>query len=423
MEADITRMKNILITGANFGNKGAQAMLFVTISEIRSRYPDAKIYYTTRENLKISDGFKFTAIDKYTFINAFALKAKVINKCQFWGEAAKQALRSLAKRNYRALYSDCKYITLIDHLDLILDISGFNLSSLFSLRSNDYYLKIIDYSRKCGIPVILLPQSFGPFDYGRTSSLYIQNIREILQYPNLIFAREQSGYDLLTKQLNLKNIFLSHDLVLQNKKMHWQSIFETGNTPKSDVEIPTANNVAIIPNRKIIEKCPHHDIFLLYRRMITTLLQLKKRIYLISHSSEDNCICKKIKEDFTTESSVVLLPQEFSCYDFERIITCFDYVIASRFHSIIHAFKNNVPCLGLGWAEKYQELFQNVGQQDYVIDMRTEHSPEEFLPLLEKLEENYPHEKTTIMKKLKIIQQNNCFDIMFEELEHQGIQL
>lgn len=423
MEADVTRMKNILITGANFGNKGAQAMLFVTVSEIRSRYPDVKIYYTTRENLKISDGFKFTAVDKYTFINAFALKANAVNKYQFWKEAAKQTLRSLAKRNYRALGTDYKYTALIDSLDLVLDISGFNLSSLFSQRSNDYYLKVIAYSRKCGIPVILLPQSFGPFDYGRTSSPYIQNMREILQYPALIFAREQSGYHLLAGQQGLKNIFLSNDLVLQNRKMHWQSIFEAGSTPEPDAKIPAGNNVAIIPNRKIIEKCPHYDTFLLYRAIIYTLLQMEKRVYLIFHSSEDHFICKKIKENFAAESSVILLSQELNCYDFEHIITCFDYVIASRFHSIVHAFKNNVPCLGLGWAEKYRELFQSVGQQDYIIDMRADHSPEEFQTSLKKLNQNYLQEKKCIMKKLEIIQQNNCFDIMFEELEHQGIPL
>ena len=38
-------MKNILIVGANFNNKGAQAMLFVTVDEIRKRFPDAKIYF------------------------------------------------------------------------------------------------------------------------------------------------------------------------------------------------------------------------------------------------------------------------------------------------------------------------------------------------------------------------------------------
>ena len=413
-------MKNILITGANFGNKGAQAMLFVTISEIRSRYPDVQIYYTTRENLKISDGFKFTAVDKYTFINAFALKAQTVNKCQFWREAAKQALRSLAKRNYRALFSDYKYLSLIDSLDLILDISGFNLSSLFSLRSNDFYLKMIAYSRKCGIPIILLPQSFGPFDYGQTSSPYIQNMHEILQYPLMIYARERSGYDLLVKQFNLKNVVLSDDLVLQNRKIYWDHICEADTFPHLDLKISSTENIAIIPNRKIIQKCPHIDIYSLYNDIISVLLQNKKSIYLIYHSSEDYTICKKIKKAFIAEPSVVLLPQELSCYDYTNIITHFDYIIASRFHSIVHAFKQHVPCLGLGWAQKYQDLFDRLAQQDYILDMRKEFSSTQVIDRLNMLERNHFSEQTVIEDKLKMIQSTNCFDFAFDALQKQG---
>ena len=35
----------VLITGANFNNKGAQSMLFVTVDEIRKRIPDCEIYF------------------------------------------------------------------------------------------------------------------------------------------------------------------------------------------------------------------------------------------------------------------------------------------------------------------------------------------------------------------------------------------
>ena len=35
----------VLITGANYNNKGAQSMLFVTIDEIKKRIPDSEIYF------------------------------------------------------------------------------------------------------------------------------------------------------------------------------------------------------------------------------------------------------------------------------------------------------------------------------------------------------------------------------------------
>ena len=37
--------KKILITGANYNNKGAQSMLFVTMDEVKKRIPDCEIYF------------------------------------------------------------------------------------------------------------------------------------------------------------------------------------------------------------------------------------------------------------------------------------------------------------------------------------------------------------------------------------------
>lgn len=412
-------MQNVLITGANFANKGAQAMLFTTVSEIRSRCPHANIYYTTREHFSVSKRFRFTALDKYTFLNAFERKAGKKKSFMFFLEATKQALRSFLKRNCGALYSDYQYIPLIDNLDLIFDVSGYNLSSAFSIDANEYYLKIIVCAHKCNIPIILLPQSFGPFDYGETRSPYIQNMRKILQYPLLIFAREKSGYELLSKKCKLKNTMLSNDLVLQNKAIHWDFICEAETMPHVDLKIASANNIAIIPNTKILDKCAHIDMYSLYSGVITALLQSHKSVYLIYHSAEDYVICKNIKREFISESSVILMPQELNCYDYTNIITRFDYIIASRFHSIVHAFKQNIPCLGLGWADKYTELFESLGQQDYILDMRNEITLENILTCLKSLDHNYMSEKRVIENRLKDLQRHNCFDLIFEKLQNR----
>lgn len=57
-------MKQFMITGANFRNKGAQAMLFVTVDELRRRYPDCRIYFATSERIS-KDDYWFDTI-KYT---------------------------------------------------------------------------------------------------------------------------------------------------------------------------------------------------------------------------------------------------------------------------------------------------------------------------------------------------------------------
>lgn len=412
-------IKNVLISGAGFSNKGAQAMLFVTASEVRKRYPDAKIYYTTRDSLRKKSGFLLHPLDKHTFINAFAMETKSLRPIKGFLSATKEAAISIIKRNWKAIYSEYRYRKLIKTIDLILDISGYNLTSLFPVSTNEFYLKLIDCAGKSGIPIFLLPQSFGPFAYSSHKSPYISNMRQILSYPNMIFARESQGYNLLTNELGLKNVVLSNDLVLQNREIDWNLLFYPNEMPKASISISTEKNVGIIPNKNLITKCPHVSVFSLYEEIISFLLEKNKTVYLIYHSSEDYHICKNIKKAFSHSSSVVLLRQELNCYDYENIITNFDYVIASRFHSIVHSFKHNVPCLGLGWAEKYLTLFCSLDQQDYMFDMRAEHTTKEIMTCLQKLEQNYPSESKLIKDKLEIIQRENCFDMVFNELENK----
>ena len=47
-------MGNVIITGGDLKNKGAQAMTFVTVDEIKKRFPEERIYlaaYTYRHVL------------------------------------------------------------------------------------------------------------------------------------------------------------------------------------------------------------------------------------------------------------------------------------------------------------------------------------------------------------------------------------
>ena len=44
-------MKNIIITGGELHNKGAQAMTFVTVIELKKRFPDHQIYLLSELDL------------------------------------------------------------------------------------------------------------------------------------------------------------------------------------------------------------------------------------------------------------------------------------------------------------------------------------------------------------------------------------
>jgi len=117
-------MKNFMITGANFRNKGAQAMLFVTVSELRQRYPDCEIFFATGEDLNV-DEYQFKTI-KYKY------RLKQIALGGFMGirQLFTSILADLAKIVIRYPEKKGGYFTLkkmLPQMDLIIDISGFSL--------------------------------------------------------------------------------------------------------------------------------------------------------------------------------------------------------------------------------------------------------------------------------------------------------
>jgi len=104
--------------------------------------------------------------------------------------------------------------------------------------------------------------------------------------------------------------------------------------------------------------------------LINTSLKAGKTVYILRHSYDDLEICENIKELFSKNNRVILLNDDFNAIELELILKQFDFIIASRYHSIIHAYRNSVPALVIGWATKYYELLKSFDQLDYFIDVR-----------------------------------------------------
>jgi colanic acid/amylovoran biosynthesis protein len=142
-------------------------------------------------------------------------------------------------------------------------------------------------------------------------------------------------------------------------------------------------------------------------------MEKDKTVYLIRHSYEDIQACKMIKERFKNNDKVSLVVDDMNCIQFDRLVKNFDFIIASRFHSIVHAYKNNVPCIAIGWATKYHELLQTFKQEKYIFDVRHNIDITGIKKSLNTMLERYQKESETIKFLLKEIQSDsNIFDII-----------
>lgn len=69
---------NVVIVGANFGNKGAQSMLFTTVATIRRSYPDSKNFFAHANGSPcLNENFLF---EEFYYNNAsFKISSKEIS--------------------------------------------------------------------------------------------------------------------------------------------------------------------------------------------------------------------------------------------------------------------------------------------------------------------------------------------------------
>ena len=393
-------MKNIIITGGGMVNKGAQAMTLIAVYELRRRFPEHRILLyspvdlANKELQKEQFAFDFTGWYPLKFAKCQH------NKLQRFGTLLRNGneLRT-AESIYR-------------NTDFIVDISGYALGSNWSNKICNDFLDVLEFAQGFHIPVYIMPQSFGPFDFGVDRQVLDDRIRKLLPTAKVIFAREQEGYDALVNTYGLSNVRLAPDLVLSNKGIEIDQVFRV--CPEIELPEIDQNSVAVIPNSMNFQASNRETVMLMYVGIIEKLLDMRKQVYLLSHSAMDAQLCKDIKMKFADHKKVVLLEKDFSCLEFNELVNKFDYLVASRFHSIVHAFKNGVPCIALGWATKYYDLLQLFGQEMYVFDVRKQNGAEAMFDGIEHMNEHYTEEALKIRNGLSVVQKGNVFDALLE---------
>lgn len=392
-------MRNIIITGGELFNKGAQAMTFIAVDELKRRFPGHEIYVLSPMDLERSAQEK--AQYAFTFMGWYPIK---FARCQ-----SKPLLKLVYRMKNGREFAAAENI--YRNTDLMIDISGYALGSNWNYDYCNQYLDHIEFAKAYGFPVYLMPQSFGPFEFqGAEGEALRKRIAKLLPYVIKICAREEEGYQALKEEFNLTNVVRTDDLVVNNRGIDLKHIYRV----EPDFCLPEIgnNSVAVIPNQRNFNAADAQTVMKLYCSVISDLLQRHGKVYLLSHSNMDLKICQEVKKFFSGDERVVLLEQDFSCVEYNQLVQKFEFIVASRFHAIVHAFKNCVPAVAIGWATKYHDLMKQFQQEAYIVDVRQNVTMERVHAMILKLESQLPIERDQIRKSLEPLQRENIFDIL-----------
>ena len=156
----------VIIIGGGVENKGAQAMTFYACSLLQSISADIEpVVLVSEEEYK-------NHVDKYN-INLYGINPLSLLR---EGELAFRIISCASGFTNRV---DNKLNEILATTIMAIDISGYGLSSTFGVKMSLKYLGCISACKKHGIPMIMLPQSFGPFDYKGIYNPFIRHIIKV----------------------------------------------------------------------------------------------------------------------------------------------------------------------------------------------------------------------------------------------------
>ena len=373
----------ILISGGNFINKGAEAMLFTAVSEC------FKMFKSPTFILQLPEGFVgIRSLDELVSLSA---QQGCASKPSRAGKIGK--LRQLVDA-YRSA-------------DIMLDISGLELCSKLGAYPSLRYLFKIAIAKWFDTQVFLRPQSFGPFVYGKgAKQLLVESlIRHYIKYPAICFAREKDGYDELKSICPKANVRISSDMVLQNKAV--ESLLQREDMGLESLPAIKEKSIGFIPNKRMYEQYGKEKPFGCYLQIASEILKCGYNIYLVCHANDDKQIAYEIKRRFNDDQRVIVVDQILSCFQYQALAAKFDFVVASRYHSIVHAFKAHTPAIAIGWAVKYKELLSALRQERYLLNITD--TDEKVCLTVGDMVSNHGRERETIKLELDRIQKENCF--------------
>ena len=388
---------NIVITGGELFNKGAQSMTFTVVDELKKRFPEKEIYLFSGGDYKRDKSEK----RQYNF-NILPLGPWICLRKLY------PFFKPFIKNKHYSNEVERELTEVIKNTKFVVDISGYNLSSQFGAKSSYSYLLRVKLFKKYDVPIYIFPQSIGPFDYKFPYKVVLDRmISSTLSYPEIILPRENHGYELLKKH-GLNNVEKNVDTVFYQDELELANIYN--DIPKLNVPEIKENSVAIVPNSKVLRHNFGNDIDEIYEAILEYLIDRNKNIYTFRHSFEDMDFCRRIYNLAKDYNKINLLKDDFSAIELYKLLDKFDYIVGSRYHSVVHSYKNQTPALIIGWAVKYKELSKMFDQENYCFDIRENLNIDEIINKLNVLNNNYENDSETISAKIKDIKRDNIFD-------------
>lgn len=221
-------------------------------------------------------------------------------------------------------------------------------------------------------PIYIMPNSFGPFEGPGVKFI----AKKALKNVNFISSRESISQDLLENKLGIKSTLLP-DLAffLKPRKIDKDQFFDKFAIPRDKKLVaitvrPYRFPKSAEPNVKYKEykKTIANFVEYLYKKDYMPIF-VQHTLAVNAHEDDGRCIEEIISHIDKTKYRVVF-NKNYDSRDLKEIYGFCDYVIGTRFHSMIFSFGMGVPGIAISYVgNKSKGIMKDMGLSNYVISI------------------------------------------------------
>lgn len=295
-------------------------------------------------------------------------------------------------KHYRTNYNMLKEMK---RCDVIIDITeGDSFTDIYGDKRFYSSTHIKEMVEKSNIPLILGPQTYGPFNKSKNKDY----AKQIIENADTVISRDGLSSDYLNS-FTEKEIYTTTDLAFALP-------YEINRSKSDKIKVGVNISALLVKNKKESTEV-NFNMSVDYDQYIQNILlwlknnDSKYEVYLIPHVVEDVAVIDEVIKKYP---SFIKCNNINSPIDAKNCIATLDIFIGARMHATVAAVSAGVVAIPTAYSRKFKGLFDSLDYK-YVVDLQYLNN-EKALEYTLSYINNYEDIKKSLNRSQKIIQDN-----------------
>jgi colanic acid/amylovoran biosynthesis protein len=384
--------KKICLLGANFStsNMGVGALAAGALRSFIRGFPDSEFYLLdySQEEKKSSYIFDDNEVVLHKINMRFSKNIFLLNHIAMLLVCALVIKIFPIGKVRGAIIARNSYLARLEKIDLFASLAGGDsFSDIYGMERFFYVSLPQILVLILGKPLVLLPQTLGPFRRSVTKGI----ARYIVERASLVYSRDPEGLKEIAEVMGVVDLpakfRFCYDVgfVLEPKKPVCETLEKIAIVKKSYQSLVGVNVSGLL----LIGGYTQKNMFGLnidYKQLVIDVIRKFLSIEDVSvmlvphvfgtreHMESDLTACEEIcnvlRPQFD-DSRLFRIQEKFDQHEIKYLIGQCGFFVGSRMHACIAALSQGVPAVSIAYSKKFQGVLGSIGCGEMVVDPRT----------------------------------------------------